>query len=182
MKILTIILGVLVFFTSTSYSQKIGTSTGNISFFQETTVEDIHGKSKSLMTVIDTKTNNIVYKVSMRSFKFEKALMEEHFNENYVESDKYPYATYYGKINESIDWSKDGSYDISSNGKLTMHGVSKEISEKGKLIIKNGVVSISNEFKIKFTDYGVEIPKLLIMQLSDVVDVKIETNYLPLKN
>ena len=179
MKRLLFTLGVLVSFISTSFSQTLTCNNGTISFFQETSVEDIDGRSNLLASAINTSSNQIAYKVAMKSFKFEKSLMEDHFNENYVESGKYPYATYIGKINESIDWTKDGTYNITSTGTMTMHGVSKQITEKGILIIKGSTVSITNNFKIKFTDYNVEIPKLLIMQISDMVDVKVQASYLP---
>ena len=103
--------------------------------------------------------------------------MQDHFNENYIESGKYPYSSYIGVINEKIDWTKDGVYDITSTGKLSMHGVTKEVTEKGKLSIRNGEITIANLFIIKFTDYGVEIPKLLIKDLSESVEVNINCMY-----
>lgn len=181
MKKVLLTLGVLVSFISTSFSQTFSCTNGSISFFQETSVEDIDGRSKNLASAINTSNNSIAYKVAMKSFLFEKSLMQDHFNENYVESDKYPYATYTGKINEKIDWGKDGTYNITSSGTLTLHGVSKQIVEKGILVIKGSSISILNNFKIKFTDYNVEVPKLLIMQISDTVDVKVEASYLPKK-
>ena len=181
MKRLLLTLGVLVIFISTSLSQNVTCTNGSISFFQETSVEDIDGRSKNLASAINTNTNAIAYKVAMKSFVFEKSLMQDHFNENYVESDKYPYATYIGKINEAIDWTKDGTYNITSTGTLTMHGVSKPITEKGILVIKGTSIIINNNFKIKFTDYNVEIPKLLLMQISDAVDVTVNCTYLSIK-
>ena len=166
---------------STSFSQVIVCKNGNISFFQETPVEDIDGRSTKLISVIDTKTNIIAYKVEMTTFIFEKALMQDHFNENYIESSKYPYAIFKGQINEPIDWTKDGNYQITSTGMLNMHGVTKTITEKGTLNIRNGQVALHNVFTIKFTDYGVEIPSLLIKQLSDTVEVTINCTYAPLK-
>ena len=177
MKRLLLTLGVLVSFISTSFSQIYVCKNGNISFFQETSVEDIDGRSTRLLSVVNTENNMIVYKVDMVSFQFEKSLMQDHFNENYVESGKYPSAIYKGVINEKIDWTKDGSYEITSTGDLTMHGVTKRITEKGKLIIKNGEITITNFYTIKFTDYKVEIPSLLIKQLSDTVEVTINCTY-----
>lgn len=177
MKKLLLIIGVLVFFTGTSYSQRYYCNNGQISFFQETPIENIEGKSNTLISIIDKQKNEIAYKVKMTSFIFDKALMQDHFNENYVESEKFPFATYQGEINENIDWSVNGTYNISSTGILTMHGISKTITEKGSITINGDKIKIVNNFKIKFTDFNVEIPKLLISQLTDVVDIKIETNY-----
>lgn len=181
MKKLLYTLVVLALSASTSFSQVIVCKSGNISFFQETPVEDIDGRSTKLVSVIDTKTNIIAYKVEMTSFIFEKSLMQDHFNENYVESGKYPTTIFKGQINEKIDWTKDGTYPITATGMLTMHGVTKTITEKGTLNIRNGEVTIHNVFTIKFTDYGVEIPSLLIKQLSDTVEVNVNCVYVPLK-
>ena len=166
---------------STSFSQVIVCKNGNISFFQETPVEDIDGRSTKLVSVIDTKTNIIAYKVEMTSFQFEKSLMQDHFNENYVESGKYPYTVFKGQITEAIDWTKDGTYQITAIGMLNMHGVTKTITEKGNLNIRNGEVTLHNVFTIKFTDYGVEIPSLLIRQLSNTVEVTVNCGYTSLK-
>ena len=177
MKHLLLILGVLVSLTSTSFSQTYMCQAGSISFFQSTPVEDIDARSNRLLSVLNPANNAIAYKIDVRTFIFEKSLMQDHFNENYIESSKYPYATYVGVINEKIDWTKDGVYDITSTGKLTLHGVTKDITEKGKLSIHNGEITISNMFNIKFTDYGVEIPKLLIKDLSDTVEMNINCMY-----
>lgn len=178
MKKMLFILGVLVSLTSTSFSQIYLCKNGNISFFQETSVENIDGRSTRLLSVLNTENNMIAYKVDMQSFQFEKSLMQDHFNENYVESGKYPTATFRGVINEKIDWTKDGVYDITATGDMVMHGVTKRITEKGKLQIRNGEITISNFYTIKFTDYGVEIPSLLIKQLSDTVEVTINCIYI----
>ena len=182
MKKLLTVLGVLVLLTNTSFAQIHLCKNGNISFFQETSVEDIDARSTKLLSVLNTENNMIAYKVDMQSFLFEKSLMQDHFNENYVESGKYPTAVFKGMINEKIDWSKDGIYDITSTGDMVMHGVTKRITEKGKLTIKNGELSISNFFTIKFTDYNVEIPSLLIKQLSDVVEVTVNCHYIKKTN
>lgn len=178
MKKLLTVLGVLVLLTNTSFAQIHLCKNGNISFFQETSVEDIDARSTKLLSVLNTENNMIAYKVDMQSFLFEKSLMQDHFNENYVESGKYPTAVFKGVINEKIDWTKDGTYDITSTGDMVMHGVTKRITEKGKLTIKNGELSISNFFTIKFTDYGVEIPSLLSKQLAESVEVTINCTYI----
>lgn len=182
MKKILLTLGVLITTVGTSFSQLYNCNNGNISFFQETPVENIDARSTRLLSIINVDNNMIAYKVNMTSFVFEKSLMQDHFNENYVESGKYPTTTYRGIINEKIDWTKDGTYNITSTGDMTMHGVTKRITEKGVLVIKNGEISISNFFTIKFTDYNVEIPSLLIKQLSDVVEVTVNCHYIKKTN
>ena len=154
---------------------------GNVSFFSTTPIRDISAVSKLAVGYIKPSTKYIKFQVGITSFVFENALMQEHFNENYVESGKYPYTVFKGQINETIDWTKDGTYPITATGMLSMHGVTKTITEKGILTIANGVPTITNHFNIKFTDYGVEIPSLLIKQLSDAVEVSVNCTYVPLK-
>jgi hypothetical protein len=177
MKKILLSLAVILGLYNTAFSQIYNCTNGNISFFQETPVENIDARSTRLLSILNTDNNMIAYKVNMTSFVFEKSLMQDHFNENYVESGKYPTAVFRGVINEKIDWTKDGTYPITSTGDMTMHGVTKRITEKGTLVIKNGNININNFFTIKFTDYGVEIPNLLIKQLSDIVEVTINCNY-----
>ena len=173
-----LLIGVLVLLTNTSFSQIYLCKNGNISFFQETSVENIDARSTKLLSVLNTENNMVAYKIDVGTFTFEKSLMQDHFNENYIESGKYPTSVFRGTINEKIDWTKDGTYDITSTGDMVMHGVTKRITEKGKLTIKNGEITIINFFTIKFTDYGVEIPKLLIKQLAESVEVTINCAYI----
>src|SRR5689334_16420423 len=99
---------------------------GSVSFFSVAPIENIDAHSSSLNSELDIATNEIVFVVPINSFQFKKPLMQQHFNEKYMESDKYPEATYKGKINEKIDWTKNGTYKITSTGTLTVHGVSKD--------------------------------------------------------
>src|SRR4051812_42398287 len=104
-------------------------NSGEVTFFSEAPVENIDATSKSMHSILNTSNNEIVFVVAMRSFQFKKALMEEHFNEKYLESDKYPNGSYKGKIDETIDYSKNGEYDVSSSGILTIHGVDQQRTE-----------------------------------------------------
>ncbi|HEY0177458.1 MAG TPA: YceI family protein, partial [Pedobacter sp.] len=102
----------------------------SISFFSTTPVEDIEATSTTPNSVIDIKSRNIRFKVTNTSFQFKKKLMQEHFNENYMESDKYPVSTFKGKITDNVDLSKDGTYNVTIDGSLDIHGVTKNYQSK----------------------------------------------------
>ncbi|MCZ4225353.1 YceI family protein [Pedobacter rhodius] len=147
------------------------------SFFSSTPVEDIDAQSKSGASAIDTKTNNIIFKISNTSFQFKKKLMQEHFNENYMESDKYPTSDFKGKIAEQLDFSKPGSYPITVKGNLQIHGVSKEYQAKGLLVITNGEAKATSTFNVKLSDHDIKIPTIVFKQIAETVQVKITAVY-----
>src|SRR5688572_18821627 len=138
----TILLLVLVI-GNTAFAQKYFTKSGSVNFFSKTPMENIDATNKKATCVIDSKTGQIEIALLMKAFEFEKALMQEHFNENYVESDKYPKATFKGNITNiaSVNFTKDGSYPVDITGKLTMHGVTKDMKTKGSIIVKNGKIN-----------------------------------------
>ena len=145
----------------------------SISFFSKSPIEDIDATNKKATIVLKTTTNDIQFGVPMISFKFPKPLMEEHFNENYVESDKYPTCIFKGKINEAIDYTKDGEYTVTAKGTLNLHGVTKEIEATGTLIVNGSEIRIQSAFKIKVADYNIKVPSLYIKNIAEVVDVKV---------
>jgi len=152
---------------------------GTISFFSETPMENIDATSGTLNCIVNTSTNEINYLVAIKSFKFKKPLMQDHFNEKYLESDKYPQAVFKGKINETIDWSKDGEYPITATGNLNIHNVDKTYTEKGTLSIKGGVFTIEGSFNVKIADHKIEIPTLVMTNIAEVVNVKHKSTLTP---
>ncbi|MGZ4035070.1 MAG: YceI family protein, partial [Bacteroidia bacterium] len=130
---------------------------------------------------LNTSTGDIQMKIAMTGFIFEKPLMQEHFNENYVESEKYPVAIFKGKINEKVDFTKDGEYKVTVTGKLNIHGVEKDRTIDGVVSIKGGVISLSSSFKVKFADYKIEIPALQATVIPEDTDVKLEATMEPFK-
>ncbi|MEO8147086.1 MAG: YceI family protein [Bacteroidia bacterium] len=152
---------------------------GTISFFSETPVENIDATSLTLNCILNTSTNEINYLVDIASFKFKKPLMQEHFNEKYMESDKYPRATFKGKINEQIDWSKDGVYPITATGNLNIHNVEKPYTEKGTLTIKDGQFTFEGSFNVKTADHDIEVPTIVITNIAEVINVKHKCTLVP---
>jgi hypothetical protein len=124
-KNLVAILGLILFVTAVNAQDRYFTKTGKIDFFSNASMEDIEAKNKTVTAVLDTKTGAIAFSVQMKGFEFEKALMQEHFNENYVESNKYPKSTFKGKVLNvsAVNFSKDGAYPVSVEGDLTFHGI-----------------------------------------------------------
>jgi polyisoprenoid-binding protein YceI len=148
------------------------TQKGETSFFSETPMENISAINSMVGAVINPITNDVVVKMNIAQFKFQNKLMEEHFNENYMETEKFPTATFKGKIFEKIDFSKDGTYDISIKGIVTIHGVSKDKTVIGKLSIAKEQVMFTGNFDVKLVDYNIEVPTLVFAKIAESIAVK----------
>lgn len=158
-----------------------------VSFFSATALENISAVNKSAQVILSAVKNEIAFKVSIKGFDFDKELMEEHFNEKYMETDKkgpkddkgndtYPYrhATFSGKINESIDYTKDGTYQITVTGTLLIHNVKKERTIAGTLTIKNGEIILESKFPVALKDHDIEVPSLVAQKLAEVIEVTVK--------
>jgi len=163
--------------------EKFYTKSGTVSIFSKAPLEDIEAHNKALTCVLDSKTGNIQFAILMKGFEFEKALMQEHFNENYVESHKYPKAEFRGSIvnNAAIDYSKDGTYDVTVKGQLTIHGVTNETTAQGKVMVKSGKPETSSTFNILLSDYKIEIPRIVKENISNTVKIDVNCVLEPLK-
>jgi hypothetical protein len=168
---------IFVFMTAQSVSaQKFITKTGYIKFYSYAPLEKIEAHNRQVNSALDIPTGGFVFKVLMKSFEFEKALMQEHFNENYVESDKYPSAYFAGKVTniKDINLSKDGIYDADVTGKLTLHGVTKDISEKGTFEVKQGKLIGKTKFNLTVADYNITIPGNVGNNVSKTIEVTVD--------
>ncbi len=176
------ILFFFIFFISvfdTVNAQKYFSRTGNISFFSTTAVEDIEAESHSASTVLDMESGKLQWAVLIKSFEFEKSLMQEHFNENYMESSKFPKAKFKGKIVnlEDLDLKSDGVYDVEVEGSLLIHGVGKEVRYPVIFNIVDGNIVGSSEIQIEIEDYEIEIPSVVRDNISKILNIKIKANY-----
>ena len=162
---------------------KFFTKTGKISFYSKAPMEDIEAKNKTVAAVMDTKTGSIQFSVLMKSFEFEKALMQEHFNENYVESDKFPKADFKGTVvnNNSVNYLKDGTYNTTVKGKLTIHGVTKEVEAPGVIKIEGGKIDASSTFNVLLSDFNVSIPSMVKDKVSNTIKITVDCKMDPLK-
>lgn len=159
------------------------TKTGNISFLSKAPMEDIEGKNKTVTAVLDTKSGAFQFSVQMKSFEFEKALMQQHFNENYVESDKYPEATFKGALanNKAVNYAKDGTYNVNVKGKLTMHNVTKDVEVPGTIKVSGGKIEAASTFNIQLSDYNISIPAAVKQKVSNAIKIDVNTKLDPLK-
>jgi polyisoprenoid-binding protein YceI len=171
------ILLILVFMTAISAgAQKYITKTGHIRFYSDASLEKIEAHNRQVNSALDFATGGFVFKVLMKSFEFEKALMQEHFNENYVESDKYPNATFVGKVTNmnEVNPEKEGIYDANTEGKLTMHGVTKDVKVKGTFEVKQGKIIGKAKFNLTIADYNIKIPGAVGNNISKTIEVTVD--------
>lgn len=170
---------VLTVFTIKAQIYKAKPDGSLITFFSKSPLEDITAANKKSTIGLNVATNDIQVGVTMTYFKFAKPLMEEHFNENYVESDKYPVCVFKGKIQDPVDYTKDGENKVTVKGTMNLHGVTKEVEIKGVLVKKGNEITIDSDFKIKIADYGIKVPSLYVQNIAEVVDVKITATLEP---
>jgi polyisoprenoid-binding protein YceI len=156
-KTLFILALLLMTVATTTFAQgKYSTKTGTVKFVAESALNDAKAENHQVRVIYDPATQDIAFSLLIKSFEFEKALMQTHFNAD-MESETYPKATFAGKVTAAskIDLAKDGSYAITVDGDLTIHGKTKKVQEKGNLIVKGGKVQITGKFFILCPDYGV---------------------------
>lgn len=178
-----IILSVLTMLVLSVSAQKYMTKNGFISFFSHTPMEDIKADNNQVAGVIDASTGDMVFQVLIKSFHFDRTLMEEHFNENYMESDKYPKATFKGKITDlkSVDFTKNGSYEVMVEGDLTIRDVTKKISVKGTVEVVSGGLNAGTKFIITPEDYNIKIPPVVRENIAKTIEVTVAMKYAPVQ-
>lgn len=182
MKYIFALLTTCILGLSLSYGQLYSTSNGEITFYSHAPLEDIEATNKQVSCAIDLSKGQMAFSMLMNAFQFEKALMQEHFNERYVESHKYPKATFAGSIEdlEKIELSKAGSYNVTVSGKLTIHGVTQTVSSKGTLKIGDDKTLTANStFTINLEDYKVKIPTMYIDNISESIEIKVKVKLKP---
>lgn len=148
--------------------------TCEISFFSDGILEDICAINTFSNFILNTATHEIAVKVTIKNFDFKKKLMKEHFNEKYMESDKYPYATFQGKINGMIGYEKEGTYKVTATGKLNIHGVEKERIIEGTVTIKGEEIILNAKFMVALKEHNITIPFIVIQNIAKIVEVKLK--------
>lgn len=157
-------------------AQKYVLSKGVITFFSEAAIEDIKATNKKSSSIFNSSTGKIAFAIPINEFQFNKKLMQEHFNEKYMESDKYPRSTFSGKLS---GFNKDaaGKQNVNASGKLTIHGVTKEINVSGVVERDSEGLSMNSKFVIKLADYKIKIPQLLWQNIAEEVEVTLDLHY-----
>ncbi|MEZ5046546.1 MAG: YceI family protein [Chitinophagaceae bacterium] len=159
-------------------AEKFFTKSANITFDASGPLENIHSKNGSVAFLLNTETGDIQTSAAVKSFVFDKQLMQEHFNENYMESEKFSKSTFKGTItnNSDINYKKDGTYTAKVSGKLTMHGVTQDITTTAKIIVSGGRVQVEAQFNINCSDYGISIPGAVKEKVSNKVKISLKGN------
>lgn len=162
-----------------SEAQKLITKTGHVWFYSKTPLEEIEAHNRQVVSILDESTGEMQFMLLIKSFEFKRALMQEHFNENYLESEKYPKASFKGKITnlDKINFKKDGIYNTEVSGDMTIHNVTKPLSAKGTLEVKGGTVTASSKFLIVPHDWDIEIPSVVEDKIAKQIEVTVEATY-----
>jgi polyisoprenoid-binding protein YceI len=148
------------------------TSVGEVSFFSKTPALDIEALNKKAGAILNSSTRDFAIQMKITDFQFPNKLMQEHFNENYLESEKFPTAKFAGKITEEVDLSKLGTYPVTATGNLTIHGVTKPVTVKGTIVASATQLGLTFAFNVRTEDYKIEVPTLVFNKIAEVIEVK----------
>ena len=171
----SIILIVLLLISTSVVGQKYISEKSNIVFFSSALLEDIEARNEKAKSVFNADNGDIVFSIPVNQFQFAKSLMQEHFNEKYMESDKYPKTIFKGKV---LDFEKGSeNNNVWTEGELEIHGVKRNVKIQGNLIFKGEKVIIESKFIVKLEDYEIEIPKLLFHKIAEEVEVTVNFEY-----
>lgn len=179
MKVLLYILIIFGISTNLLAAERFISKNGHIWFYSKTPLEVIEAHNNQVASVIDPAKNAIAFNVIIKSFKFERALMEEHFNENYMESEKFPKSTFSGQLVgfDPANFKKEGKYNVSIEGNLTIHGVTQKIKQNGTIEVKGNQIIAKSKFNIKPEDYGIAIPALVRDKIAANMQVNVDITY-----
>lgn len=179
MKKILLILVIFQLINNTGLAQKYFTKNGSISIFSATSLENIKADNNQVMSVLNVATGDLQFSVLIKNFHFKKALMEEHFNEDYMESDQYPKSSFRGIIAgiDKINFLKDGIYPVNVSGDLTIHGITRKTTTEGNIIVKGGKITGTSVFKIALSDYNISVPKLAENNISKIIGITVNCLY-----
>ncbi len=157
-------------------AQKYITKNGYIRFYSDAPLEKIEATNRQVNAALDTQTGDFVFKVLMKSFLFQNATMQDHFNQKYVESDKYPNATFVGKVTnlKEVTFAKEGTYQALVEGKLTIHGVTRDVKIPGTFEVKNDVILGKAVFNVAVKDFNISIPTDVVSKIADTIQVTVD--------
>ena len=183
MKRAIFLMGAIGIFSITSMGQKYFTRSGHLGFFSKTSMEDIKADNESVTYIIDLASGEINISALQTNFQFAKALMQEHYNENYMESSKFPKATFKGKIVDlsKVNFKKDGTYPCQISGDLNLHGVSKNYKVEATFKVSGNKITAESKFFVKCADHGIKIEPAYKNNISENIEVKAKAEMVELK-
>lgn len=175
MKKVILLAGLLCSGTGMLFAQKYLTRTGQVSFLASTPLETINPVNNEAGGILDAASGDVVFEALVKGFKFKVALMQEHFNEEYLESDKYPKATFKGKITDisKVNFAKDGQYPVHVSGKMTIHGVTHDVTMPANVKVSGADITVTSELKITPEDYKVNITSLVRNKIAKVIQINV---------
>ncbi|HEX8061330.1 MAG TPA: YceI family protein [Cyclobacteriaceae bacterium] len=165
--------------TTAVAQKKYTTEKASVTFFSHAPLEDIKATNVKSSAIYNADNGEIAFSVPMKEFKFKKSLMQQHFNEKYIESDKFPKATFTGKI---VGFKQDatGPQQVKAQGKLTIHGVTKDIDVPGTIEVQGKKLQVLSKFMVKVADYDITIPQLVFQNIAEEVEVTIDFTFKPM--
>ena len=168
----------VIMLSSSVFAQKYITKNGKIDFYSDAPMEKVEGKNNQVKAALDATTGDIVFQVLITSFEFKQALLQEHFNENYMESSKFPNSTFKGKVSnlKDINFSKNGKYTAVIEGDLLIHGITKKVKQSGTLEVKDGKIIAYAKFNLTIKDYNISIPSAVAGKIAEQVQVTVDTS------
>jgi polyisoprenoid-binding protein YceI len=157
------------------------TRQGNISFYSEAPIENIEAHNTQVSSFVNFDTGELVFSVPMKAFNFRKSLMQTHFNENFVESDKYPRSTFKGAIADikNVNLQQNGLYQVKVNGELTIHGITQPVAADGTLEVNNGKVTARSAFTVTPEQFEIAIPLLVRAHIAKTIRIQVIAAYEP---
>lgn len=174
-----IVLFLTIFSLNMTFGQRYFTKTGIISFDASSAAVSVVGTNKQVVSIFDINTGQFEFSSNIRDYHFKQSLMEEHFNENYMESDKYQKSTFKGFITniKSVNFNKDGTYNVNVKGIIEIHGVKKNMETTGTFKVSNGIVYGSSNFNVALEDFGVSIPTVVVEAISSIANIEVSCSY-----
>ena len=165
-------------FNVNAQSNTFSSKNSQITFFSSTPLENIQAKTQKVAAAINLDNGEVIFKVKINTFEFAKKLMQEHFNENYMESDKYPSAEFKGVIQNIQQVKGNGTYQVEVKGSLLIHGIKKDYTTKATLVLNNSELSTLATFDVKLEDHQIKIPSVVGKNIAEVIQVKIAAQFL----
>lgn len=178
MKRVLLVSGILLV-TFLAQAQKFSSDKSYIKFFSNAAIEDITAENTKGSSIFNEATGEIVFSIPIKEFEFDKSLMKDHFNEKYMETEQYPKSTFQGKIT-GYQSSATGEQKATASGKLTIHGVTQEVTIPGTIENANGQLTLKAKFMVKLADYKIQIPQVLWQKIAEQVEVTVQFTYKPL--
>jgi polyisoprenoid-binding protein YceI len=172
-----LLLGLFCVMALEGTAQKYVAEKSVITFFSDALIEDITASNAKTTSIFNKQTGELAFSVPVREFQFENKLMQEHFNEKYMESDKYPKATFSGKI-INLDVAQTDVQQVKAKGKLTIHGVTREVEIYGTAQ-PGDKITVKTKFRVKLADYKIKIPQVVFQNIAEEVEVTVDITYKP---